>query len=109
MWEPITLAKLNIKISQANLSIDLSNLWNSIKIEPKKWEEKEYGDLGGGFWVVAIIGQRIIWYNDIEEGFNICTFQYYGQIDSYGCEQYELNHILYALNTDNQKSSDYCS
>ena len=25
----------------------------------------------GGFWVVAIVGRNVIWYNDVEEGFDL--------------------------------------
>lgn len=31
--------------------------------------KKYYGDEGNGFWVVAIYGKNIIWYNDIEDGY----------------------------------------
>lgn len=70
-----------------------------IRIEPEKWEEKEYGEEGGGFWVVGICGRRVIWYNDIEEGFNISTYHTYGQIDEYRCNQYELNEEVIQLHS----------
>ena len=28
----------------------------------------------GVFWVVGLIGRTVIWYNDIEEGFNRSAF-----------------------------------
>jgi hypothetical protein len=40
-------------------------LWRAIEIDPAKWEQHPYGDQGGGFWVVAVIGRTAIWYNDI--------------------------------------------
>jgi hypothetical protein len=45
---------------------------------------------GGGFWVVAIVGQTVIWYNDIEEGFNRSRYSAYGTIDDYWCNHDEL-------------------
>ena len=48
------------------------------------------GDLGGGFWVVAIIGQKCIYYNDIEDGFNESEFEETGQIGEYLTNQSEL-------------------
>ena len=91
-WEPITLDELYKEIikSENDLTEEEKNFWNLIKIEPIKWEEKEYGELGGGFWVVAICGSRIIWYNDIEEGFNISSYKTFGKIEGYWCNQDEL-------------------
>ncbi|MBE9597876.1 hypothetical protein [Pedobacter sp. MC2016-24] len=68
--------------------------WNLIKIAPQKWQEKEYGNEGGEFWVVAIFGNAVVFYNDIEEGFNVSTCQTYGYISEYWCEQSELDWIV---------------
>jgi len=67
-----------------------SNFWNFIKIEPVKWMEKTMGNEGGGFWVVAVFGNRVLYYNDIEEGFNISLYSSYGEIAEYSCEQSDL-------------------
>jgi len=40
------------------------------------------------------MGQRIIWFNDIEHGFNISHYDQYGSIEEYGSEQIELHHLL---------------
>ena len=37
-------------------------------MEPAKWKEPNFGDEGGGFWIVAICGTKVIWNNDIEDG-----------------------------------------
>ncbi|MEO1675926.1 MAG: hypothetical protein AAFR72_10960, partial [Pseudomonadota bacterium] len=47
-----------------------------------------------GFWVVGIIGQTVLWYNDIEEGFNHSKYSNFGTIDDYWCDQ---NNFEYAL------------
>jgi len=39
---------------------------------------------------VGIIGRSVIWYNDIEDGFNISKYATYGRIDEYWCNQDEL-------------------
>ena len=74
------------------------NLWEAIKIDPIKWSQEPYGNQGGGFWVLALIGNTAIWYNDIEEGFNRSKYTKYGQIDQYWCNQDQLEwavqHIL---------------
>ena len=42
--------------------------------------------------VVAVVGQECVWYNDIEEGFNISRFEEFGRIADYWCNQTELEH-----------------
>ncbi len=65
-------------------------LWEAIRIDPEKWQLPPYGDTGHGFWVVALIGQSVIWYNDVEEGFNRSRYAAYGTIGDYWCNQDEL-------------------
>ncbi len=68
----------------------VSRFWTRIKIKPQKWNLSPWGDEGGGFWVVALIGQECIYYNDMEDGFNISRFSTFGCIDDYRCNQTEL-------------------
>lgn len=93
MWTPISLQELQNEIQQheVNISQELWIFWQQIRIEPEKWQEETYGDEGGGFWVVAICGKKVIWYNDIEEGFNISTYSEFGKIDQYFCEQHTID------------------
>jgi len=99
MWRPISLAELEEWISrgESKLEGEPLNFWNLIKIAPQKWQEKEYGKEGGGFWVVAIFGNKVVFYNDIEEGFNVSTYQTFGHISEYWCEQSELDWIVERL------------
>lgn len=98
-WTPITLTELydHINTTENELNGELLNFWNLIKVEPKKWSEEEYGKEGGGFWVVAICGTRAIWFNDIEEGFNISTYRTFGKLDDYYCNQDELKFSVLQL------------
>ena len=99
MWTPISKTQLQDQILKTEplLKSNLRTFWRLIKIEPEKWAEPTYGQEGGGFWVVAICGRRIIWYNDIEEGFNISTYSGYGYIDEYWCDQYALDEVVMQL------------
>ncbi|WP_457321144.1 hypothetical protein [Roseateles sp. P5_E11] len=45
---------------------------------------------GGGFWAVAVIGGMVVWFNDIEDGFNRSRYTSFGKIDEYLCNQDEL-------------------
>jgi hypothetical protein len=46
---------------------------------------------------VALIGNNVIWYNDIEHGFNRSRFHKYGQIEGYWCNQDELEWTIQNL------------
>jgi hypothetical protein len=91
-WKPIELNELYDEIlkTESDLNGDLLNFWQLIKIDPEKWSEPQFGNEGGGFWVVAICGRKVIWYNDIEEGFNISYYKEYGKMIGYYCNQDEL-------------------
>jgi len=108
MWKPISLTDLKNLIlkGELELSDEQLNFWDLIKIEPEKWDEKDYGTEGGGFWVVAVLGRQVIWYNDIEDGFNISRYTKYGRIDEYQCNQVELNWSVTAL-MDRIKANRY--
>jgi hypothetical protein len=107
-WEPIAKATLLERIAQgaARMSAPQLRLWETIRIEPTKWQQHPYGDQGAGFWVVAIIGSTVIWYNDIEDGFNRSRYSTYGIIDDYWCNQDELElTVQYLMNAIGQGSN----
>ena len=98
-WQPITEAQLRDEINRgvANMTIEQSRLWDAIRVTPQKWKLSPWGDLGGGFWIVAIVGQTIIWFNDIEDGFNHSGYSLLSVIDDYWCNQDELNWTVQNL------------
>jgi hypothetical protein len=49
---------------------------------------------GGGFWVIAVIRDKVLWYNDIEGGFNVSRFDRYGTIPS---DEYRSNQDTLTL------------
>jgi site-specific DNA-adenine methylase len=91
-WTPITIEEIYdmIHATERDLNGELLNFWELIKIYPEKWNEETYGKEGNGFWVVGLIGRRVIYFNDIEEGFNISDYKTYGTIDNYFCNQDKL-------------------
>jgi hypothetical protein len=95
-WTPISISELQklIELGISKMSIDEIDLWNKFLIKPTKWKEVFNGEEGNGFWVVAIFDNKVIWYNDIEEGFNISTYIKYGEIDEYCAEQDELQWTI---------------
>ena len=80
------------------MSLPQRRIWENIRIDPVKWQEPTYGGLGGGFWVVGIYGRKVIWYNDIEDGFNRSTWSEPGHIGEYWCNQdylqWTVQHVL---------------
>ena len=98
-WEPITLDELQqlIAAGEAKMDSSLRQIWEKVRIAPVKWQLHPWGDEGGGFWVVAIIDDFALWYNDIEDGFNISQFTVSGTIDDYWCNQDELQHAVYRV------------
>jgi hypothetical protein len=92
-WEPVGEQALLDRVSQgiAAMSQASRRLWKAVQITPEKWQQHPYGDAGGGFWVVGLIGCTVIWFNDIEDGFNRSVYTTYGVIDDYWCNDDELN------------------
>ena len=100
-WKPITKSALRARMAQGEARMNPSQrrLWEAVRIDPEKWQQHPYGDQGKGFWVVALVGRTVIWYNDIEEGFNRSRYSTYGTIDDYLCNQDELElTVQYVLN-----------
>lgn len=100
-WEPISEASLwdIINAAEIRMSPAQARLWAAVRVSPHKWREKSYGKPGNGFWIVAIIGTAVIWYNDIEGGFNRSRYTSFGTMDEYCCNQDELELTLqYVLN-----------
>jgi len=101
MWIPVKQEKIERDIEYCDdILFAIPNclkFWEFVKITPEKWQEKTMGEEGGGFWVVAILGKSVIYYNDIEEGYNLSTFTNYGEIDNYYCNQMELHEMIESL------------
>lgn len=98
-WSPFTLEGLHAEVrsGEAAMRPDLSRLWQAVRIDFAKWQLPPWGDRGNGFWVVGLIGEQVLWYNDIEEGFNWSRYSSVGVIDEYWCNQDELNYSIYQL------------
>lgn len=100
-WEPISRESLEKLVSEglAEATPVVRDLFARAAVTPTKWQLSPWGDLGGGFWVVAVVDDRVVWYNDIEEGFNVSRFILPGTIPptEYWCNQDALPLALEAL------------
>ncbi len=108
-WTPITELEIwdVINESYERMSLEQRRLWEVVKIHPVKWKQESYGNKGLGFWVVAVIGSTVIWFNDIEDGFNRSSFKEFGVIEEYYCNQDNLEWQL--QNVINQLRDGYDS
>ena len=99
MWLPISVGELEARIQQsfAEMEGPERRLWELLRITPEKWACPPWGDEGGGFWVVGLIGNWVIWFNDIEDGFNISIYAKNGLIGQYLCNQDELDLCMRQL------------
>jgi hypothetical protein len=103
LWEPISLNELQKEIEASVTQLDGSalGLWNLVKLlTPVKWKQEPYGNKGSGFWVVATYSNNCIYFNDIEDGFNMSPFSTWGHIDQYSCNQDKLEHVMSRLADD---------
>jgi hypothetical protein len=98
-WTGIAREDLEELISSGLEAMDeaVQDAWRRMRIEPEKWRCSPWGDQGGGFWVVAEMDGRVVWYNDIEEGFNIGRFDTRGTINEYTCNQTTFEEFLLGL------------
>lgn len=104
-WTPLSEEELWDMLNSAwqRMTPAQRRLWEAIRIDPEKWIQQPYGDMGGGFWAVGLLGRQIVWFNDIEEGFNCSEYTTYGTIGTYWCNQDQLEktvqHLLNSVTT----------
>lgn len=99
MWESISREEIEALIAKelAHCTSGQQQLFNSIRVELTKWQLEPWGNEGGGFWVVAKTPSVVLWFNDIEDGFNSSTYVTDGVIGEYWCNPDELRHALQGL------------
>ena len=98
-WKPISEADLigEINESRQRMNLPQRRFWDFICVEPQKWSLHPYGDEGGGFWVVGLVGRSVVWFNDIEDGFQRSHYSHLGEIEEYRCNEDNLEWVVQAL------------
>jgi hypothetical protein len=86
-----------LNAAESRMTPHQMRFWEAIRIPPQKWKQTPHGEGGGGFWVIGILGGRVVWYNDIEEGFNHSAYAAFGEIGEYLCNQDRLEHSVQRL------------
>jgi hypothetical protein len=102
-WKPVSLTELNeiVERELMECSDEQRAYFKTVAFEPTKWRQSPYGTESGGFWAIAADENRVVWYNDYEEGFNVSAFTTLGTIpdDEYWCNQDSLQIALAELMT----------
>ncbi|WP_334125706.1 hypothetical protein [Empedobacter brevis] len=86
---------MEIYLGEQNMEEELLLFWNKIKLSPEFWKCSDI--IEENFWVIAQYQHYIIWYNDIEEGFNLSRFKTNGQILEYAASNNELSFTIKEL------------
>lgn len=105
-WAPLSRDDLAQMLSSGLDEFDAAvrAWWDHVKLTPEKWQCSPFGDVGGGFWVVAEIEGQILWYNDIEDGFNLSPYTSRGTIDEYLCNQTSFVEFLQRRANENAEA-----
>jgi hypothetical protein len=74
----------------SRMSRDQRLLWEAIKIRPAEWELRGHGPC----WVVAVIGQNVLYFNHHEDGFNRSEWKTLGVLQDYQSMQWELDEAI---------------
>jgi hypothetical protein len=69
-------------------------LWERIKVPASLWDQAQY-PIDSTFWVVAILGNQCLYFNHVEGGWGWGRYHRWGQIESYHCQQDEIQHVVF--------------
>ena len=86
---------MELFMAEQNLNSQQETYWNKIRLSPEIW--KCIDVIEDYFWVVAQTNKYVVWYNDIEESFNLSSYQIAGEIREYHASKQELNNVLEKL------------
>jgi hypothetical protein len=97
-WQPMTIDELEALVTAqlAECPVEQRQFFERIKVAPRLAPIQRFGKIEQVF-VVAQFGNLALYYEDVEDGFNISTLGERGEIASPGYEQWELRHALFRL------------
>lgn len=80
--------------ARERMSLPQKRLWEMLQVDPVRWTCEPHGGINGGFWVVGLIGRNVIWFNDLEDGFQRSSYVRHGEIGEYGSMQFGLEEVV---------------
>jgi hypothetical protein len=95
---PLSSAELQAEIKTAESALaDLGDrelrLWKTLCISPAMWEHGQYPSVGS-VWVVAVMGLRCLYYNQVEGGWGWGRFDSWGVVTEYHWQQDDIQHVI---------------
>ena len=69
-------------------------LWERMRIEPSRWNQEQYPGVGL-FWVIAVIGNRCLYHNEVEGGWGWGRYEQWGKINAYHWQQDDIHHAVF--------------
>ncbi len=97
-WKPISAGELEALVAKqlSECSPEIQQIFERFKVVPYAAKIDRLGAVETVF-VVAKSGNIALYYEDVEDGFNISELRPDGAISIRACEQWELSHALWRL------------
>ena len=90
-----------INDSFGKMTFAQKRLWEIVRVLPTQWAYKTRSSLEGKVWIVAIIGEHVIWYDDffgeMDDGFCISEYDFHGNITDKGTIGDDLQQVVEVL------------
>jgi hypothetical protein len=95
MWEPLTVEEIGEALAQGMSELNSSHLkiFQSIRVSLRK--APVASSPGEFVYVVAEYQGKVLYYSDIEEGWELECPNADGGIEMRGCNQFELTHVMH--------------
>ena len=96
-WQPATREEVECLLSEGLKGLHPAHLarFNAIRVMPRRIPVAS--DPGEYVYVVAEYQGKVLYYSDVEDGWEIEAPSDSGGITARGCSQFELSHIMYQL------------
>lgn len=97
-WRPLTRAEMDARVAQqlGNCTPDQQAAFAAQRVPFYMLPLHRLGNVEP-VWVVAHFGEGRLYYEDVEEGFEVGVPGADGALPEGGCNQLELTHILHRL------------
>ena len=101
-WKPITKEELERELEAQcdDLSPEEMRYFSSIRVPLESVKIDRNGSIEN-VYIVARQQQIVIFYEDVEEGFEITKLNSQGVIDEYGANQFTIRHVINQLRARN--------
>lgn len=96
-WEPLTREELQQELERAVCALHPSHRDKFEKISVVPWQVEVTERPGTFHWVVAEHEGQLLFYDEIEEGWEVEQRNSTGGIDGRWANQFALKHVMYQL------------